>query len=70
MDRPPSPEPDPNPNQFASALYQARNTSRFTSGPPSDVAPCAALAQVNPSPSPSPSPSSNPKPEPEPEPEP
>ena len=30
----------------ATALYQARNTSRFTSGPPSDVAPCAALAQM------------------------
>ena len=30
----------------ATALYQAQNTSRFTSGPPSDVAPCAALAQM------------------------
>ena len=30
----------------ATALYQARNTSRFTSGAPSDVAPCAALAQM------------------------
>lgn len=30
----------------ATALYQARNTSRFTSGTPSDTAPCAALAQM------------------------